>query len=160
MRKQKSPIEQSFEKEKQKPRNILFVCGGNKNRSIEGERVFRSMLTERGYRVFDSYSKKAQKDYEVIVSSAGIYVNKMRNSEDGKEIIGDTRKQLNGDEADKADIIFALDEEVKYMLVKRYIQPREKIISLDIEDIFDIDNDEHKLIKLLREKLSIYIPLP
>jgi len=160
MRKQKSPIEQSFEERKEKPRNILFVCEGNRNRSIGGERVFRNMLTEKGYRVFDPYSKKHQKDYEIIVSSAGIYVNKMRNSEDGKEIAGDTRKQLNGDEADKADIIFALDEGVKYMLVQRYVQPKEKIINLNIDDVFDIDNDEHKLIKLLREKLAIYIPLP
>jgi len=150
MRKQKSPIEQSFEKEKQKPRNILFVCLANRNRSPAGERTFRYMLKEKGYRILDPENRKITKDYEIEVHSAGT------------EPWSNEGKKLDFKAADAADIIFTFEESLEYVLIHSFLQPREKIVNLDIPDHYDINNDsdEYNLRRTLRKKLAIYIPLP
>jgi predicted protein tyrosine phosphatase len=150
MKKQKEPIEQMARIPKTKPRNILFVCKANRNRSIAGERLFRYMLKEKGYHVFDPYDKKTQKDYDIRVSSAGI------------DPFTDEGRKLEFEMADKADLIFTFEEGLEYALIHAFLQPKEKIVNLDIPDDYRISNDseEYKLRKLLREKLSIYIPLP
>jgi len=150
MKKQKTPIEQIVQEHKTKPRNILFVCKANRNRSVAGERLFRGMLKEKGYYVFDSQDKKTQRDYDVRVSSAGM--NPFTNE----------GKKLEFSMADEANLIFTFEEGLEYALIHYFFQPREKVVNLDIPDHYDIDNDsdEYNLRRILRKKLSIYIPLP
>jgi len=150
MTKQKSPIEQIVQEQPRKPRNILFVCMANINRSKTGEKVFKEMLKKRCYSVFDHNDKKTYSNYEVSVSSAGT------------EVDTEEANELDGGLADAADIIFTFDKGLEYRLVHRFFQPKEKIVNLDIPDCYNINNkkDEKSLKRLLRKKLSIYIPLP
>jgi len=57
--------------------------------------------------------------------------------------------------ADKADIIFVMEDYMKETLEKEFHQPAEKIIYLDIHDIYDALDPE--LEATLREKLMPYI---
>jgi len=131
-------------------KNILFVCKANRNRSVAGERLFGSMLKEKGYRVFDPRDEKTWKDCNVKVSSAGIYP------------FNNEGKKLEGKAADTADLIFTFEESLEYALIHAFFQPKEKIVNLDIPDHYDIDNDsdEYNLRRILRKKLALYIPLP
>ena len=151
MLKQKSPIEQPYQEHAIKPRNILFVCRANLNRSPTGEKVFKQMLNEKGYLVFDQRNKKTWADYDVKVSSAG--------TDTFKE---DKTNQLEGEVADAADIIFTFDEGLEYVLIHRFYQPGGKIVNLDIYDNYAINRkkDKRNLTALLRKKLAIYLPLP
>ena len=150
MKKQKPAIEQIVQEEKRKPRSILFVCRANINRSPTGERTFRHMLKERGYRVLDPEDKRTTGDYEIEIHSAGT------------DPFNDIGRKLDFQTADAADLIFTFEEGLEYALVHGFFQSKEKIINLDIPDHYSIDNDsdEYNLRRILRRKLTPYIPLP
>lgn len=57
--------------------------------------------------------------------------------------------------ADKADIIFLMEDYMKEILEKEFHQPAEKIICLDIPDIYYVQDPE--LEAILRQKLLPYI---
>lgn len=151
MEKQKPPIEQIVEAQERKPRNILFVCGANINRGPTGERIFRKILKERGYRVFDPRDEKTWADYDIKVSSAGTNIFKE-----------DKTNQLERQVADTADLIFTFDERLKCTLIHKFYQPAGKIVDLNIHDNYNIEkkNERYNLKRILRKKLAIYFPLP
>ncbi|MBN1676319.1 MAG: hypothetical protein JXR37_35070 [Kiritimatiellae bacterium] len=122
------------------PRRVLFVCSANVNRSPTAARVFKAMLTEAGYRVYEPLEHGAA--FDVEVRSAGVYA-------------ADSGEQMDKDLGDGMDEIFAMDESVVEDLIERYGQPRDKIVDLDIEDVYPAGDPE--LVALLRERLAPYV---
>jgi predicted protein tyrosine phosphatase len=57
--------------------------------------------------------------------------------------------------AEKADIIFVMEDYMKEILETEFHQPAERIICLDIPDIYDVRDPT--LEAILREKLMPYI---
>ncbi len=122
------------------PKNIVFVCHSNRNRSKAGEEIFSAMLRRRGYIL---YSIDALDHYDAYVSSAGTC-----------EDADDNTNQFDKHVADGADIIFAADDYVRNVAIREYKQPREKIISLKIPDCYSTKSPE--LRKRLEELLKPY----
>jgi predicted protein tyrosine phosphatase len=122
-------------------KHYLFVCLANRNRSPTGQDVFQDMLVERGYKVWQVNSSDMTADFEVI--SAGTYAD-----EKGLEMTEDLGERM--------DVIFAMSNSILEDLVKSFNVPRDKIINLDIPDIYS--RNELGLIKILKDKLLNYIP--
>jgi len=107
--------------------HYLFICAVNQNRSRAAERIC---------------SRLAQaKNRNIRCESAGVHPLAIRRV---------TKKM-----ADKADIIFVMEDYMKETLETEFHQPAEKIISLDIPDIYDVRDPE--LEATLRQKLMPYI---
>ena len=123
---------------KKKARDVLFVCYANINRSPTAERVFKEMLKERGYKIYD---KENSHNYDIKVLSAGIDAWTGNN-------------QMTQDLGDKVDEIFALDGSVKHALIKGFNQSEEKVVNLNIPDVYH--RDDPSLVRVLREKLVKY----
>ncbi len=112
---------------KHKKQNILFVCYGNINRSPTAADVCKRMAEQR--------------NLPINVASAGIAVY--------------AEYPLTKYVADDADVIFVMEEYMKKFLVDFYTQRPEKIISLDIPDIYARNDPE--LVQLLEKELAGYL---
>jgi predicted protein tyrosine phosphatase len=107
--------------------HYLFICAINQNRSQAAERIC-SQLAQANNR-------------NIRCESAGIHPMAVRRV---------TKKM-----ADKADIIFVMEDYMKEILETEFHQPAEKIICLDIPDIYYVRDPE--LEATLRQKLLPYI---
>lgn len=105
----------------------LFICAANQNRSRAAERICSQLAQA--------------KNRNIRCESAGIHPLAIRRV---------TKKM-----ADKADIIFVMEDYMKETLETEFHQPAEKIICLDIPDIYDVRDPE--LEATLRAKLLPYI---
>jgi len=123
----------------------LFVCYANKNRSITGERVFREMLKERGFRV-GGFNDSG--DFDFYVGSTGI------NPEDQSRCF---RLEM----VEGVRTVFVADERIQRFLKRDYQYDDEsKIVDLDIQDDYDIREERHKkaLERIMAAKLVFYLP--
>ncbi len=118
----------------------LFVCYRNRNRSPKAAEVFQNMLVEAGYKVWDVNVLNGA-DFEVC--SAGTYAD-----EDGNPM----REELG----ERMDVIFAMSTDILEDLVTHFHVPHEKVINLEIPDIYD--HRTSKLTAILKQKLEKYIP--
>ena len=73
-----------------------------------------------------------------VIKYAGMYANVVH--------------KLTQEMADEADIIFALDGEIYEGLLNAYHQPKEKLVCLNILDIYRENDPE--LVKTLRKRLQ------
>ena len=108
-------------------KHYLFICAENRNRSMTAEHICSQL------------AKATNKDVEC--ESAGVHPMAVRRV---------TKKMT-----DMADIIFVMEDYMKEILETEFHQPAEKIICLDIPDIYDVLDPE--LEAILREKLMPYI---
>lgn len=122
----------------QKPKEILFVCHGHKERSPTAERIFSEMVHSAGYKIF---GRDGFENYDVKIESAGI-----RAWEEGR--------QLTYEICYTQDILFAMDPYVECCLIDEFRQSRKKIINLNIKDQYRTGDSE--LIKLMNKKLRPY----
>lgn len=127
--------------ERNKPKNLLFVCWANENRSPTAAIVYSKMLQERGYRVYDIFERT--RDYDYYLTSAGVQTSKGSN-----QMFLGLDKQM--------DEIFALDIIIRDALIHTFLVPEEKIYTLNIPDAFKANQPE--LIELLRQRLENYLP--
>jgi predicted protein tyrosine phosphatase len=104
----------------------LFICSANRNRSKAAERLCKQISQAKGE--------------DIQCESAG--VNPL------------AVKQVTKKAADRADIIFVMEDYMKATLIKEYQQPPGKIICLDIPDIYFINDPELEMI--LKQKLEPY----
>ena len=107
--------------------HYLFICAANQNRSRAAERICRRLAQA--------------KNKDIRCESAGVHQLAVRRV---------TKKM-----ASKADMIFVMEDYMKETLEKEFNQPAEKIICLDIPDIYDTLDPE--LEATLRQKLMPYI---
>ncbi len=126
-------------------KRVLFVCYANQHRSPTAERVFKEMAIKLGYGVED-YSFGKRPKYDFKVSSAGVDIGEGRNW--GKE-----SNKLE----EQFDLIFALDKGVATTLVEKCDVPQNRIINLNILDIYKKDDPE--LIEILKQKLEPYLKI-
>lgn len=110
-----------------KPKKYLFICLANMERSPTGKRVFEELSKEKGI--------------EVKVESAGL--------------MPDLGRQVTKEIADNADVIFVMEPYMKIKLINTYSQNPEKIISLNIPDIYKRHDPE--LVNWLKRKLEDYL---
>jgi predicted protein tyrosine phosphatase len=111
----------------QKKQNILFLCYGNLNRSPTATDICRKIAK--------------QKNLEINAVSAGI--------------AGYAENPLTKDAADQADMIFVMEDYMQTLLQEHYGQKPEKIICLNIPDIYPRNDPE--LIRILAKELSYYL---
>jgi len=124
----------------EKKRKVLFICRKGMNRSPTAEKVFKKLLSQLGYKVFD---KDNIVDFDVEVNSAGLQAVK-----GGNQV---TREMLK-----KCSEIYVFEPRQQEVLITEYGQPKEKIVCLNIPDIYSKDNSE-ELEALLRSKLLDYV---
>ena len=108
-------------------KHYLFICAINQNRSITAEHICKQL------------AKATNKDIEC--ESAGIHRTAVKRV---------TRKM-----ADRADIIFVMEDHMKEALMTEFHQSPEKIICLDIPDKYYVQDAE--LEATIRQKLLPYI---
>jgi protein-tyrosine-phosphatase len=129
----------------------LFVCMGNVDRSITGERVFKQMLEKQGYKVGSLEDEAANsEDFDFIVDSAGIA------PKHGK-------RTFERSMAEGARCIFAADHVVAWYLICTdgyNLQDSVKIKNLQIQDQYDvsIDWERKQLENMMKWMLSGYVP--
>ena len=107
-------------------RHYLFVCAANRNRSPAAADVFRTLARQAG----------------VEVGSAGL--SPLAERPMTKEL------------ADRADLIFVMEDYMARELESQFGQDPAKIICLDIPDMYY--RDDPLLIHLLREALAPFVP--
>lgn len=110
-----------------KPKNYLFVCHANINRSKTAEDVCKAIAEQR--------------NLKIAVTSAGI--SSLATNPVTKEI------------ADRADVIFVMEEYMKTELVVGCRQNPGKIICLNIPDIYE--RGDPALVGILQDVLSTYL---
>ena len=120
-------------------RKVLFVCSGNMNRSPTAEQVFRKLLSQHGYKVF---GKDSVVDFDIEVNSAGLEA-----VEGGNQV---TREML-----ERHSEVYVFESWHQEVLIAEYNLPKEKIVCLNIPDIYYKDDPELKA--LLRSKLLDYV---
>ena len=123
----------------------LFVCYANKNRSVVGEQIFRSMLLERGFSV-GSFQDSGEFDF--YVCSAGINPEK-------------ESQRFSVSMVEGVRNIFVADERIKRLLRSDFkFEDDLRIVNLDIPDIYDISNDRKRRIleDYMRIRLAYYLP--
>lgn len=123
----------------------LFVCYANKNRSVVGERVFREMLLERGFRV-GGFQDSGEFDF--YVGSAGI------NAEEESRCF---RLEM----VEGVKTVFVADERIQRMLKHDYQYDDEsRIVNLDVPDRYDVSIEKEKraLEGVMARKLVFYLP--
>jgi predicted protein tyrosine phosphatase len=112
---------------KKKKQNILFICYGNLNRSPTAANVARKLAEDN--------------KLHIDVASAGIAVY--------------AENALTKYIADQADIIFVMEDYMKDLLQGYYSQRPEKIIVLNIPDIYTRNDPE--LVQILEKQLRHYL---
>ncbi len=123
----------------------LFVCYANKNRSIVGERIFKEMLSERGFRVFGPENPL---DWDYSVSSAGI------NPEDKS-------KEFSVSMVEGVRHLFVADEHIRRLLKSDFnFEDESRMVNLDIPDLYDITVDKKRKVleTIMRCRLFPYLP--
>jgi predicted protein tyrosine phosphatase len=108
-------------------KHYLFICSINQSRSITAEHICNQL------------AKATNKDIEC--ESAGIHPM--------------SAKGVNKNMADRADLIFVMEDYMKETLMTEFHQPAEKIICMDIPDICYVGDPE--LEATIRQKLLPYI---
>jgi protein-tyrosine-phosphatase len=136
------------------PRRALFVCVANIHRSKTGETVWGDMLKRRGYTV-GKLEEKAGKDF--YVGSAGTFA-----WYNGKPDLG------NQDSVQYTPELGALVDGIFVAEHDRIVDPMleidpacgEKIINLDIQDVYDTNKEEdyRNLVEVLKVALRDYMP--
>jgi predicted protein tyrosine phosphatase len=89
----------------------LFVCNLNSMRSPAVAAYFEKLIEE--------------KNINAVVESAGIS--------------DDARRKLTKKMVGKANVIFAMDEAVYRKIVQKYSPPQNKLVNLDILDVYEYD---------------------
>lgn len=108
--------------------HYLFVCAANRNRSPTAAEVLRALAAQAGF--------------TVEVDSAGISPFAERP----------VTKEL----ADRADLIFVMEDYMARELETRFDQDPAKIVCLDIPDVYY--RDDPLLVHLLKEALAPFVP--
>ena len=108
--------------------HYLFVCAANRNRSPTAAEVFRTLAAQAGV--------------SVTVDSAGISPFADRP----------VTKEL----ADRAELIFVMEDYMARELETAYGQDPAKIVCLDIPDVYY--RDDPLLVHLLKEALAPFVP--
>ncbi|MCL5280544.1 MAG: phosphotyrosine protein phosphatase [Planctomycetes bacterium] len=108
--------------------HYLFVCAANRNRSPTAAAVFRTLAAQAGF--------------AVEVDSAGISPFSERP----------VTKEL----ADRADLIFVMEDYMARELEIAFGQDPAKIVCLDIPDVYY--RDDPLLVHLLKETLAPFVP--
>ena len=121
------------------PRHVLFVCFGNIDRSPTAMDVFKDMLVESGYVMWPG---GADAQYDAWVLSAGVHAEHYRTQVDEELCYWATE-------------IFALDDPVERCLLTRYKQPRNKVVNLQIPNMYR--RNDTGLISILKQKLAPYV---
>jgi predicted protein tyrosine phosphatase len=109
-------------------RHYLFVCAANRNRSPTAAAVFRALAAQAGL--------------AVQVDSAGISPF--------------SERPVTNELADRADLIFVMEDYMARELETQYGQDPTKIVCLDIPDMYY--RDDPLLIHLLKEALAPFVP--
>jgi predicted protein tyrosine phosphatase len=109
-------------------RHYLFVCAANRNRSPMAAAVFHALAAQAGV--------------AVEVSSAGLSPY--------------AERPMTQEMADRADLIFVMEDYMARELETRYGQDPAKIVCLDIPDLYF--RDDPLLIHLLKEALAPFVP--
>ncbi|MBP7708375.1 hypothetical protein KA107_01720 [Candidatus Pacearchaeota archaeon] len=128
------------------PNRYLFVCMANRNRSIVGERVFRQMLTAKGFSV-GSWDEQEKKDF--YVGSAGMV------------LVDEVGRRFEASMLEGTRNFFVANDTVRYYLRKWHkIGADSRLVDLDIPDVYDISKawQEDQLYEILRKKLAPYLP--
>ncbi|MCF8336249.1 MAG: hypothetical protein K9H65_06575 [Bacteroidales bacterium] len=107
-------------------KTYLFVCLANMNRSPTAEAVCQGLARSKGS--------------NIQTSSAGLS--------------GWAERPLKKEVAEKADLIFVMEDYMKKEISIAFSVASGKIIVLDIPDIYD--RNDPVLVKILREKLEPY----
>jgi predicted protein tyrosine phosphatase len=107
--------------------HYLFICAANRNRSRAAERICRQLAEAR--------------NRNIECESAGVHPLAVR--------------PVTQETAEKADIIFVMEDYMKEILEQEFHQPAGKIICLDIPDVYDMRDPE--LEATLRQKLLPYV---
>jgi predicted protein tyrosine phosphatase len=107
--------------------HYLFICAANRNRSRAAERICRQLAEA--------------KNRNIECESAGVHPLAVR--------------PVTQETAEKADIIFVMEDYMKEILEQEFHQPAGKIICLDIPDVYDMRDPE--LEATLRQKLLPYV---
>jgi predicted protein tyrosine phosphatase len=108
-------------------RRYLFVCAANRNRSPTAADVARTLATQSGL--------------HIEVSSAGISPF--------------SEQPLTKEMADRADLIFVMEDYMARVLEATYGQDPRKIVCLDIPDLYE--RSDPVLVYLLEEALRPYL---
>ncbi len=109
-------------------RYYLFVCAANRNRSPTAAAVFRALAAQAGF--------------AVEVDSAGISPF--------------SEKPMTKELADRADLIFVMEDYMAWELETEFGQDPAKIVCLDIPDVYY--RDDPLLVHLLKEALAPFVP--
>jgi predicted protein tyrosine phosphatase len=112
---------------KEHRKNILFICYGNLNRSPTGADVCNQIAQEH--------------NLNIEAASAGIAVY--------------AENPITKYLADGADVIFVMEDYMKKLLQEYYGQKPDKIIVLNIPDIYPRNDPE--LIRILEKELTPYL---
>lgn len=108
-------------------KHYLFICSVNKNRSKAAEYVCEQLSQAKGK--------------DVRCESAGVHPLAV--------------SRVTKETADRADRIFVMEDYMKTTLENDFRQPGEKIVCLDIPDVYPLQDPE--LQAILRQKLEPYI---
>jgi len=111
-------------------RYYLFVCAASRNRSPTAAEVFRALAARAGF--------------PVEASSAGLSPY--------------AERPVTQELADRADLIFVMEDYMAQELETRYGQNPAKIVCLDIPDQYY--RDDPLLVHLLKEALAPFVPEP
>jgi predicted protein tyrosine phosphatase len=107
--------------------HYLFICAANRNRSRAAERICRQLAEA--------------KNRNIECESAGVHPLAVR--------------PVTQETAEKADIIFVMEDYMKEIMETEFHQPAGKIICFDIPDEYDVGDPE--LEAILRQKLLPYV---
>ena len=127
---------------KQKPKNLLFVCFANINRSPTAVRVCSEMLKERGYKVYSHQDRP--KNYDYALESAGTHTEENWGN------------QMTTSLGEQMAEIYALDDTIRDFLINTFLIPEYKIYNLKIPNTYR--RDEPQLVELLRKRLEKFLP--
>ncbi len=94
-------------------KQYLFVCSQNKIRSPAVASYFKKLIEE--------------KNINAVIESAG--------TSDHAE------RKIRKDMVRKADVIFAMDKKVYKEILQKYSPPQNKLVNLDILDIYDFSGE-------------------
>lgn len=121
------------------PYYVIFVCHAGRNRSPTAERVFKDMAEDAGHSVFGAGNVT---NYDLAVLSAGVDAD-------------DDARQFESELVRPQDLVFALDPYIQGVLTNRYNIPQERIVTLDIKDVYV--TNAPALEDILKEKLQPYL---